>query len=41
MTTFVLKTKISEAENKIPDASNLGTKIVSKTKISEFRNQRE
>ena len=41
MTAFVLNTKISEAENKIPDDSSSGTTIVSKTKISEFRNQRE
>ena len=35
MTTTVFNTIISEAENKIPDTSNLVTTIVLNTKIKE------
>ena len=39
MTTTVFNTKISEAENKIPNTSNVVTKTVLNTKISEFENK--
>ena len=39
MTATVLNTKISEVENKIPDASNLVITTVLNTKISEFENK--
>ena len=39
MTTTLLNTKISEAENKIPDTSNLVTTTVLSTKISEVKNK--
>ena len=38
MTTIIFNTKISEAENKIPDTSSLVTTTVSNTKISEVEN---
>ena len=39
MTTTVLKTKISEVENKIPDTSSLVTTTALNTKISEVENK--
>ena len=39
VTTTVLNTKISEAENKIPNTSSLMTTTVLNTKISEFENK--
>ena len=39
MTTTVLKTKISEVQNKIPDTSSLVTTTVLNTKISEVENK--
>ena len=39
MTTTVLNTKISEVENKIPDASSLTTTTVLNTKIVEIENK--
>ena len=39
MTTTVFNTKISEAENKIPNTSNVVTKTVLNTKISEVENK--
>ena len=38
MTTTVLKTKISEVENKMPNTSGLVTTAVLNTKISEVEN---
>ena len=39
MTTTALNTKISEAENKIPDTSSLVTATILNTKISEVENE--
>ena len=39
MTTFVLNTKISEGENKIPNTSSLVTTTVLNTNISEVENK--
>ena len=39
MTTTVLSTKISEVENKIPNASNLVTTTLLNTKISQVENK--
>ena len=38
VTKTVLNTKINEAENKIPNTSNLVTTTILNTKISEFKN---
>ena len=39
VTTTVLNTKISEAENKIPNTSGLVTTTVLNTKLSELENK--
>ena len=39
MTVVILRTKISEVENKIPDTSSIVTTSVLNTKISEVENK--